>query len=829
MPVHPASVLAAWLLACSSTPSAPEASHLQVPLLPPPQPLGGSESLRVAPRAFVAGERFDEARPLTFELHIPAGATVTGRGLPPDVDDTGAELADLYVDADDQSVIQLELPVSQRALTDEQPSTAAHFDAPRFCRVGVPCDFSAGGAWRAIRVREAGGPTMVQELQLAHVGPSNLSFQEVPTWRVVGLWLDGAAVPLDEHDRIRFTYSGRTPLVANDWTDPAAPLHVRARYRADAAGLGCPAADRACWTEVASADTQGIRIEAGDPAFLRLHAPLDVEVGVPFEASGVVLDLTGNPTRVARDVELLVGGVAAGELAFAGDYRATVEVTAASAGPFVIDAQLGGIDVVPQRSMAWVAGERPWQRLAGDVHAHSGTGGNDTGFLRDLNPGDHRGSFPSARRSFDYQRLVVGYDFGGVSEHAMPGVDWDLPAIGFDAFRAGGLCEAAPERVEGIEGWWQASQQIAHEVDVEAGDAFVTFPAFEWHSQHESTGGEPKLHRVVVFRDHDTTGPYDWPLVPGHTPDLVPQCLVAYLAESGVPPADALVIPHLSSPSANNLDWDLTWRASSDAEALVSRAEMATYHPLVEIYSARAVRDDLVGQEQLALFEGNWTADPHAEPWTLRYGWRDTEAVIGVFGAADNHEAMPGVDNLYHSSTGEAADRQEPGGATFVLAAPGVDRRTAIWDALGARRTYATTGPRVWMDFTLTTPGGTVHTMGEELAAVDACALEGEIGVLAGQTIRRVELWQVRVGSSEDWTALLSSVPDKRTFTTAFGLANPWTADAEAGTRWLLYVRALLGPPVDDVLSPGEQRAAHRDAAWTSPMWIEWTDPGACP
>jgi hypothetical protein len=157
---------AALLVACAAGEPASIAVQHDAPPLPGPQ------LLRVSDPHVDAMQRFSAAEPLVYEFNIPAGATIPGRGLPPDVPGAG-ELSEAYQDGNERSIVQVELPVSRQGATDEEQMTGSigQFDPPRFCRVGDPTCLWADdddGRWRAWRVRDDGTGEVVTELQLAH-------------------------------------------------------------------------------------------------------------------------------------------------------------------------------------------------------------------------------------------------------------------------------------------------------------------------------------------------------------------------------------------------------------------------------------------------------------------------------------------------------------------------------------------------------------------------------------------------------------------------------------------------------------------------------------
>lgn len=77
------------------------------------------------------------------------------------------------------------------------------------------------------------------------------------------------------------------------------------------------------------------------------------------------------------------------------------------------------------------------------------------------------------------------------------------------------------------------------------------------------------------------------------------------------------------------------------------------------------------------------------DPWSLRYAWSIGHR-FGVIGSSDGHFGMPGRDGL-------RPDTEGSGGFAVVIAEE--NSRDSIWEALAARRAYATTGTRILLNF----------------------------------------------------------------------------------------------------------------------------------
>jgi len=174
----------------------------------------------------------------------------------------------------------------------------------------------------------------------------------------------------------------------------------------------------------------------------------------------------------------------------------------------------------------------------------------------------------------------------------------------------------------------------------------------------------------------------------------------------------------------------------------------------------------------------------------LAYGFLDKGAVIGLTGGGDNHEARGGFSCEDPEGQGKTPHTFAPGlrwktGLTAALM-PRLQRQELIL-ALRDRRTYATTGPRILVDFSVAGVGmGGQGKSGREAPRVTAA-------VHAAAEIARIEV--VRDGQ------VAQSIPG-----TGADQRVDWPdAAAAQGRHWYL----LKVIQKDD------------ETAWTSPVWID--------
>lgn len=749
---------------------------------------GGSDSagrgylLSVSPSQLTVRQHVGGPGEPTLQFKFTAPTDLAGGGLPPDLTSGRGNLA----------VLELELPQGWGS-TDEAAlvSTGVRsFSAPLFCSVGSACpNATMDGYWSAT-VRGANGAP--REVQLGHSETDSLRAGAYHT--VFGVFLPATDL-IHQGEVVELNFLGKVPGSATDWT--MAPLIANCRYRSFVGGQPGP------WTLLDDSQVQPLNLTAQPPKFVRALAPLDVQTGVPFSVWVVVTDHYGNPSALTGSV-MLTGDVSA-ELQLTNEWRRELAgVRYATPGPHKIVPAMTGLRSLYQYTMA-TTGPPPLLRLVGDVHSHSGDGGAQRKFIGNFAAGDHNGLFSRTHDALRYMQEVAGYDFGAVSEHAQPWDSYTLPsAVAADPqFQTGGACAGTHRPIAGLPNWFTMHQQIVETFNTQAGGAFIAFPAFEWHATHTQATDTSPLHRVVLFHDF-SPDPANAPLpiLAGDLANISPQCIVRFMSLVGFGPDRVLIVPHMMQAADTNIDWDLTYGSTN---TVATRAQLDSYHKLGEIFSARAIdQRRAYGKPTLTIFE---TGDSATGRWHYRYGWRQHGAHIGLIGSSDNHSQMPGVNDdidldgvNYHSN--------EPGGYAVVLSA--TRDRDAIFNALSHRATYATSGIRAWLDYSIDgQPMGTQMS----LSAAQATA---SITLLAGMSIATVELWTVQVGGPPGSYQLVETAsPNTDQYTATVPISNP--VPSGGGTQeWLYYLRAFLK-------APGSLVSAD-EAVWSSPIWIQWTN-----
>ncbi len=287
---------------------------------------------------------------------------------------------------------------------------------------------------------------------------------------------------------------------------------------------------------------------------------------------------------------------------------------------------------------------------------------------------------------------------------------------------------------------WVKSQDKADAV-YEPG-TFTTFYAWEWTSWLWG-------HRIVYYKDrggsvfHRTDENYST------VPDLV-EALEGQEVES-------LIMPHVMQPLPDARIW-LT--------------DPIDLQRLVEIYSHH---NDDSGVDIPDLFEVE-----ARDLWSLQYAWSVGHR-FGVIGSSDDHFGLPGRNGIVPDSEGS-------GGLAVVIAEE--NSRDSIWEALVARRTYATTGTRILLDFRVNG-----HRMGSEIDW-EGGSPRIEIKAAGTDTLDRVEL--VRY-SGDEYSQLSFPCPGWKT-------CDFSVTDQTVNESAMYYVRL--------VQKDGEM-------AWSSPVWLD--------
>jgi hypothetical protein len=487
---------------------------------------------------------------------------------------------------------------------------------------------------------------------------------------------------------------------------------------------------------------------AGEPVPLRLAA-LD-------RFGNVDAGYAGRVVFVRPPGNIGPGIVFAPELVFAPADRGLKTVTGIGF-PAVGTARVAGTATLPGGERAVVSNPtRVWpsrpgmRRFFGDTHFHTGSD-----VARLTTPGgDHRGQFVVSEDAYEYLRDVSSLDWGVTAEH--------------DTGLSADTWEENKRRVD------QAGRP----------GAFVSLRGYEWTPERRLG------HHVVVF---GPGGSGTDPLVgasSGRRGGKGVASVVELAAALRASGARALVIPHVMQPFPNGDEgreghqlphetWDGPPGSPPGVHVLNDLRRVG------EIYSHhnddftpgdfRQTRDGASDQPQLFELGAE-------NSWSFQHAWASGHR-IGLVAGSDNHLGTPGMNNF-------APTVQHHAGLAVVLA-PELSRE-AVFDALYARRCYATTGPKIWLDFTVDG-----EPMGSELTRTPGAELDVFAFVAGTAPLDFVEVVALRDGRFE-------TIAEDRESGVAFQKTIQTRVPFERAT--LLYVRV---------------RQSDGEMAWSSPVWVD--------
>jgi hypothetical protein len=283
---------------------------------------------------------------------------------------------------------------------------------------------------------------------------------------------------------------------------------------------------------------------------------------------------------------------------------------------------------------------------------------------------------------------------------------------------------------------------------------FTAFYAYEW------TPSATEGHHVILYSERDSQifDHFDYPTKP------------AIYRALDLQQRPAVMIPHVMWAQPDHGIWEV-----------VSNE----YRTVGEFYSLWNNRFLLQPGDEPQRFELGIE-----NPWSYQYAWHHGHE-IGVVGSTDNHTGHPGANNW-------TAHTQHTGGLAATWARE--NTRPGIWDALRERRTYATTGVRILLEFT-----ADGRRMGERYSTAELPTLS--VSAAGTNTIESVEIVKY---DGESYTAVHTVRPEAETCSFQF------RDDGFHGDS-MYYVRVSQ---VDELWrSPWSHTT--REMAWSSPIWID--------
>jgi hypothetical protein len=283
---------------------------------------------------------------------------------------------------------------------------------------------------------------------------------------------------------------------------------------------------------------------------------------------------------------------------------------------------------------------------------------------------------------------------------------------------------------------------------------FTTFFAYEW------TAAPAVGHHIVFYKDRGNKV--------FHQSDYSTKPALCRALDNQSKPA--LIIPHVMWAQPDHGIWD---HVNND------------YGRIGEIYSLWNSRFLLQPADEPQRFE----LGPN-DRWSYQYAWNKGHK-IGVIGSSDNHTGHPGANNY-------TVDMQHPSGLAVVWAK--ANTREDIWDALQHRRTYATTGTRIFLHFS-----SDGHLMGDEYATAKFPTFS--VRVAGTNTIKTVEIIK---HDGHGYQTICAQKPESEICAFQY-TDNDFTEDS------FYYVRVAQ---VDE-LPRGAWSYPTNEMAWSSPIWIQ--------
>ena len=375
---------------------------------------------------------------------------------------------------------------------------------------------------------------------------------------------------------------------------------------------------------------------------------------------------------------------------------------------------------------------------------------------------------------------------------------------------------------------------------------FTTLAGFEWTASYNAGN----MHRNVIFRD--LTVP-DMPLSALDTNDE--EQLWSWMAEQEQQGSRLLAIPHNSNGSKgymfeaqDNSGRPITAdyaRLRSHFERLI---EVMQIKGNSEVHRKFWPADEFAGFENgdsVGTFSGRDFKKEHFVRWAVTKGL-DYQAKLGAnpyqlgfIGGTDNHNGLPGdvAENDYIGSHGPAdgtlearrtgeidgwikAKESNPGSLAAVWATK--NTRAAIWDAMSARETYATSGTRIKVRFF---GGVDLAVPGDSRALVEqgyrsGVPMGGTLGKSA--TAPTFTVWAMKDpdGANLDRIQIVKGWVDAHGEPHDSVIDVAWSGDRSPGQDGKL-------PPVGNTVDV--QAATYTNAIGSAELMGSWTDPGFDP
>lgn len=210
------------------------------------------------------------------------------------------------------------------------------------------------------------------------------------------------------------------------------------------------------------------------------------------------------------------------------------------------------------------------------------------------------------------------------------------------------------------------------------------------------------------------------------------------------------------------------------------------FRPSIEIYSSHGLSEEYAPDHPISMDVSDFTFNGPGDPGNYTVDAWLAGLKLGTIGSSDNHGAQPGKEGF----------------GTMAVWAPELTREAAF-DAIRNRRTYGSTGSRIYLEFTVNG-----EPMGGEISVASGEPVEVSVQALGTGPLRWIHILRANLDRPGDGFSVVrqewfpgSSAP--------LDFDLEWR-DESPPDRAIYYVRVRQRDPVHG-------RVAQ---AWSSPVWV---------
>ena len=516
----------------------------------------------------------------------------------------------------------------------------------------------------------------------------------------------------------------------------------------------------------------GFTVKGAEPDIVlispRSNAVKDVGISVVITVLGrfgnLATDSGGNGWKLTltcpTDEDATIGGLEFGgdgrdvviDPADAGSMRRTVVFTQEGLHRIYADPDFAKTKWTSCAILSTTTEDEPDRKLLwGDLHVHT----------------NYSDGFRTIHNMFDFARDVSGFDFLAPADHSY-----------------------GPAHLKALDA------QYTEEIDgAKEEGLFTTIKGFEWNTSNPQAVGHHNVYYRTCEGYNEKEG-FNRDLVLSSRNPAPTRFWTTFLDRVEDPKRNGLIIPHHVAEKPGT-GFVKNWS---------SKYHSVRQERLVEIYSAHGLceyqgnpRPPLKGDRQADQAVGHNVQD------ALALGYK-----LGFVAASDSHTTRPGL-------RGQEKNNGHRPGITAVYAEgetyEDANTRRSVWDALWERRCYATTGVRIYIDFSINN-----EPMGSEIPLDDEDEIALHARVIGLGEIDRVEV--VR-GWIED-----GKVPNDPNTASEFGYygQNDFKEDeyqitpdaTEVSIHWV----HTQDPQHPDCFYYIRVIQKDEEMAWSSPIWV---------